>query len=71
MSEIEDDIHATAESLAAESDRLEAIEKEKADLAAHDPRRLVLAAEAEEITLKMAAKAKIERALTMEAASEE
>ena len=70
MSDIESDLKATADSLAADARRLRDIEQEKSRLDARDPRMLALAVEAERITRGMVPKTVAERELTEEAANE-
>ena len=67
MDELEDDLRATAGAIAADADRLAAIEEEKEGLAASDPRLLALSAEAEAIAKKLVPKTIAERALAAEA----
>jgi hypothetical protein len=63
MSELRDDLRATAEDLAADADRVGAIEREKKDLPPGDPKTIELARESEKVTAEMAEKAKVETAL--------
>lgn len=63
----EADLKATAEDLVADARRVEAIEVKKTKLDANDPRVAELSAESEELTAKMAHKARVERALADEA----
>jgi hypothetical protein len=66
--DLESDIHATAEDVAADATALEAIESEKATVDAEDPRALELASEAEELARSIASKTVAERELVTEAA---
>jgi hypothetical protein len=66
MDELEDDLRATAGAIAADADRLAAIEQEKEGLASSDPRLLALSAEAEAIAKKLVPKTIAERALAAE-----
>jgi len=66
--DLESDIHATAEDVAADATALEAIESEKATVDAEDPRALELASEAEELARSIACKTVAERELVTEAA---
>jgi hypothetical protein len=65
--DIESDIHATAEDIAADSEVLKDIETEKATIDARDPRALELASQAEGLAHGIAAKATAERELVSEA----
>ena len=66
--DLESDIHATAEDVAADATALEAIESEKATVDAEDPRALELASKAEELARSIASKTVAERELVTEAA---
>jgi hypothetical protein len=63
MSELRDDLRATAEDLAADADRVGEIERKKKTLPPGDPKGIELARESEQVTAEMAEKAKIETAL--------
>jgi hypothetical protein len=63
MSELRDDLRATAEDLAADADRVGQIEREKKQLPPGHPKGIKLARESERVTAEMAEKAKIETAL--------
>jgi hypothetical protein len=65
--DLQSDIHATAEDIAADSEVLQGIEKEKATLDPTDPRTLELAHQAEALGRGIAAKAVAERELVAEA----
>jgi hypothetical protein len=65
--ELQSDIQATAEDIAADSEVLKAIEKEKASIDARDPRAVALASQAEALAHEIAAKASAERELVHEA----
>ena len=67
MSELENDLRATAEDIAADAARLAAIEDEKASLGADDPRLLELSAEGEEIARRLVPKTSAESELAAEA----
>jgi len=67
LTELESDIRATADSVAADAERLQAIEETKASLSVGDPRLAELSLEAETLTAKMARKARVESALVREA----
>jgi hypothetical protein len=64
--DLESDIHATAEDVAADAEVLRSIEAEKAALDAADPRALELAKQAEELARGMASKTVAERELVDE-----
>jgi hypothetical protein len=65
--DLQGDIQATAEDIAADSEILQGIETEKASLDATDPRALELAAQAEKLAHGIAAKTVAERELVVEA----
>jgi hypothetical protein len=65
--DLQSDIHATAEDIAADSEVLKDIETEKATIDPQDPRALELASEAEGLAHGIAAKATAERELVHEA----
>ena len=65
--ELASDIQATAEDIAADSEVLQAIETEKANLDATDPRMLELAKHAEELAHDIAAKTVAETELVVQA----
>jgi hypothetical protein len=65
--DLQNDIHATAVDIAADSESLRGIETEKATIDAEDPRALELASEAEALAREIAAKATAERELVAEA----
>ena len=65
--DLQSDIHATAEDIAADSEILKDIEIEKATIDPQDPRALELASEAEGLAHGIAAKATAERELVHEA----
>ena len=71
MSDAMDDLHATADDLAADADRLRRIEERKATMAADDPALVELAAEAERLSKEMANKASVERELAEAVVDEE
>jgi hypothetical protein len=66
MSDIEDDFRATAESLAADAERLRTIEREKSTLELDDPRLETLAAESSEIAERVRVKSLLEEELVHE-----
>ncbi len=65
--ELQSDIQATAEDIAADSEVLKDIETEKATIDATHPRALELASEAEALAHQIAAKTTAERELVHEA----
>ncbi len=65
--DLESDIQATAEDIAADADVLQAIEAEKAKIDADDPHALELAARAVELGRGIATKTVIEQELVVEA----
>ncbi len=67
MSEAEDDLRATADSIASDAERLAAIEEEKLTLPISDPRILELSAAAESIARNLVPKTVAERSLAAEA----
>jgi hypothetical protein len=67
VSELENDLRATAEDIAADAARLTAIEDEKARLGTDDPRLLELSAESEAIARRLVPKTAAERELATEA----
>jgi hypothetical protein len=69
VSELQDDVRATAASIAADADRLKRIEEAKTELPVADPTVADLTAEAEQLIDEMAAKAGAQSALVDEAVS--
>ena len=69
VSDLDDDVRATAESIAADAERLKQIERAKALLSADDPRVAELAREAELLLDEMASKATEQSLLVDEAGS--
>jgi hypothetical protein len=65
--DLQSDIHATAEDIAADSEVLKDIETEKATIDPQGPRALELASKAEGLAHGIAAKATAERELVHEA----
>jgi hypothetical protein len=53
MADVDDDLRATTETIAAEAERLTAVEQEKATLEADDPRMTDLSAEAERLAQRI------------------
>ncbi len=66
--ELESDIQATAEDIAADADVLQAIEAEKAKIDPADPRALDLAAKAERLARDIVTKTVAEREIVIDAA---
>jgi hypothetical protein len=67
MSELEEDLHATADSIAADAERLAAIEEEKGILEADDPRMVELSAESERLAGEIVPKTNAETELAKQA----
>ena len=67
MSDLDSDLRATAEDIAADAARLTAIENEKARLGTDDPRLVELSAEGEAIARRLLPKTVAERELATEA----
>jgi hypothetical protein len=67
MSELEDDLHATAESIAADAERISAIEEEKRVLEPDDPRMIELSTESERLAGGLVPKTGAESQLAKEA----
>lgn len=67
MSDLEHDLHATSEDIAADAARLKQIEEEKTHLEADDPRVLALSQESEAIARRVLAKTVAEREIAGEA----
>lgn len=65
--ELESDIQATAEDIAADADALQAIETQKSEIDPADPRALELAARAKELAHDIAIKTVVEHELVSEA----
>ena len=69
MAELDDDLHATAESIAADAERLVAIEEEKRALEPGDPRMIELSTESERLAGGLVPKTGAETQLAKEAKS--
>jgi hypothetical protein len=69
MSDLEDDLRATADSIAGDADRLAAIEVEKQDLKVDDPRMVELSAESERLAARLMPKTSAELDLATKAQS--
>jgi hypothetical protein len=67
VSDLDEDLRATAEDIAADAARLTEIEEEKARLGTEDPRLLDLSAEGEEIARRLVPKTAAETELAGEA----
>jgi hypothetical protein len=65
--DLESDIQATAEDIAADADTLQAIETEKSKIDPADPRALDLATKAERLARDIVSKTVAERELVVEA----
>ena len=68
--DLESDIQATAQDIAADAANLRAIETEKAEIDPADPRALDLAAQAERLAQGIASKTVAERELVIQARQE-
>ena len=66
MTELEDDLRATSENVAADAERLQAIEQEKSKLAVDDARLVELSAEAEQLAKRLVPKTQAEREIVEE-----
>jgi len=66
MTELEDDLRATSENVAADAQRLQAIEQEKSKLAVDDARLVELSAEAERLAKRLVPKTQAEREIVEE-----
>ena len=53
MADVDDDLQATTETIAADAERLTAVEREKSTLEADDPRMTDLSAEAERLAQRI------------------
>jgi len=69
VSELDDDLRATAQSIIEDADRIGRIEQAKLGLDASDPRVTTLAREAEAVAADLLRKAAVERELATESAS--
>lgn len=67
--ELESDIQATAEDIAADANALQALEAEKAKIDPTDPRAVDLATQAERLARGIVSKTVAERELVVEAAT--
>ena len=67
MTELEDDLRATSENVAADAERLQAIEEEKSKLAVDYKRLVELSAEAERLAKRLVPKTQAEREIVEEA----
>ncbi len=66
MSDLDDDLRATADSIAADAERLAAIEIEKESLDAADPRMVELSAESQQLARRLVPKTTAELELATE-----
>ena len=67
MADVEDDLRATGETIAADAQRLADVEREKATLEVDDPRMADLSAEAERLAQRIAPLTAAETDLVAEA----
>ena len=70
LTELQNDIKATAEDIAADAERVKAIEVEKRSLPADHPRMTDLADQAESLAESMVDKVRVQSALVDQAAAE-
>ena len=68
LSDLEDDIRATADDIASDAERVIRAEAEKAELAPDDPHRAALSREVEALTSRQAHAARMETMMVDEAA---
>ena len=66
MSETEDDLRTTAQSIAADAEQLKQVEEAKAELAGDDPKLSDLTEKAERIIDRISSKGALQSALTEE-----
>ena len=67
MSNIDDDLHATAEAIAHDAATLQSIEERKTALAADDPKVAALSAESARLARKLVVNTNIETSIANEA----
>lgn len=67
MSDIDDDLHATADAIAHDAAAIQALEQEKTGLAADDPKVASLSAKSARLARAVLANTNIETALAAEA----
>jgi hypothetical protein len=67
MADVDDDLRATGETIAADAQRLTDVEREKATLDVDDPRMTALSAEAERLAQRIVPLAEAESDLVAEA----
>ena len=70
MADVDDDLRATTETIAAEAEHLKAVEREKSTLESDDPRMADLSAEAERLAQRIAPLTAAESDLVAEARSD-
>jgi hypothetical protein len=70
MSNLQDDLKATAEAMIDDSQRVKDLEKQKLVLAADDPRYVEIARQIEDLVARMAAKARAQTQIAEEALAE-
>ena len=63
MSDIDDDLHATADAIAHDANAIQAIEEQKATLGADDPKVAMLSAESARLARKVVMNTAIETAI--------
>jgi hypothetical protein len=69
MSELHEDLRATADAIAGDAERLAAIEEEKAELADDDPKFVALSLEAQRIARSLVPKTTAELELATDSGS--
>jgi hypothetical protein len=70
MTNLQDDLKATAEAMIDDSQRVKDLEKQKLVLAADDPRYVEIARQIEDLVARMAAKARAQTQIAEEALAE-
>jgi hypothetical protein len=71
MSDLDDDLHVTADAIEADAARIQAIEQEKSMLDADNPRTVGLSVESDRIARAMVPKTKAELDIANEATGDE
>jgi hypothetical protein len=71
MSDLDDDLHVTADAIEADAARIQAIEQEKSTLDADNPRTVDLSVESNRIARAMMTKTKAELEIANEATGDE
>jgi hypothetical protein len=71
MSDLDDDLHVTADAIGADAARIQAIEQEKSTLDADEPKTVELSVESDRIARAMVTKTEIELDIANEATGDE